>query len=459
MKKTITVLLLLTLMLSSMYAIDLENSITKAKQNNKELLMAQEEIRKADESYKQVRGTAYPQVNLKGAYGLTKTYYPDSAIPSKMDISAGLDDSPTNNEEYLAGVINSVVNSMIPTSPAEAGSFALQLQMNQIIYSGGKLGSGIKAGNYYRQLQRLNYKIKEQDVVLKTTELFYQCLLAQKLWEVQEDGLQIARRHLERVELFNQEGQVSEFDLLQARLGVAKLEPQVLKAKNDYDIAVSAFRKQIGEEDSDIVPEGEFVLPERIEITLEDATEQALKQRNEIELIGISTQMKELQYKVEKINYLPNVALSADYSLYTSADEYAIQNDDFGHKYGISLGFQMPIFTGLTNTAKRDYARYDYQKAKLQQRDTEELIALQIKQDYQKYYHAWENHNVQTQNIHLAERGLQLAQVRYDNHVGIQLEVFDAQLTLQTIKLQYYQSIYEIISADRNLKKSIGIAL
>ena len=459
MKKTLIVLALLTFILSSVYAIDLENSITKAKQNNKELLMAQEEIRKSDESYKQVRGSAYPQLNLKGAYGLSKTYYPDSAIPSKMDISAGLDDSPTNNEEYLAGVINSVVNSMIPTSPAEAGSFALQLQMNQIIYSGGKLGSGIKAGNYYRQLQRLNYKIKEQDVVLKTTELFYQCLLAQKLWEVQEDGLQIARRHLERVELFNQEGQVSEFDLLQARLGVAKLEPQVLKAKNDYDIAVSAFRKQIGEEDSDIVPEGEFVLPERIEITLEDATEQALKQRNEIELIGISTQMKELQYKVEKINYLPNVALSADYSLYTSADEYAIQNDDFGHKYGISLGFQMPIFTGLTNTAKRDYARYDYQKAKLQQRDTEELIALQIKQDYKKYYHAWENHNVQTENIRLAERGLQLAQVRYDNHVGIQLEVFDAQLTLQTIKLQYYQSIYEIISADRNLKKSIGIAL
>ena len=459
MKKTITVLLLLTLMLSSMYAIDLENSITKAKQNNKELLMAQEEIRKADESYKQVRGTAYPQVNLKGAYGLTKTYYPDSAIPPKMDITAGLDDSPTDNEEYLAGVINNVVNSMIPTSPAEAGSFALQLQMNQIIYSGGKLGSGIKAGNYYRQLQRLNYKIKEQDVVLKTTELFYQCLLAQKLWEVQEDGLQIARRHLERVELFNQEGQVSEFDLLQARLGVAKLEPQVLKAKNDYELAVSAFRKQIGEEESDIVPEGEFILPGKMEITLEEATEQGLKQRDEIELIEINAQLKELQYKVEKINYLPNVALSADYSLYTAADEYAIQDDDFGHKYGISLGFQMPIFTGLTNTAKRDYARYDYQKAKLQRRDTEELIALQIKQDYKKYYHAWENHNVQTENIRLAERGLQLAQVRYDNHVGIQLEVFDAQLTLQTIKLQYYQSIYEIISADRNLKKSIGIVL
>ena len=81
MKKTFIVLSLLIIILSSGYAIDLENSIAKAKQNNKELLMAMEEIKKADESYKQVRGTAYPQLNLQGAYGLTKTYYPDSAIP------------------------------------------------------------------------------------------------------------------------------------------------------------------------------------------------------------------------------------------------------------------------------------------------------------------------------------------------------------------------------------------
>ena len=93
------------------------------------------------------------------------------------------------------------------------------------------------------------------------------------------------------------------------------------------------------------------------------------------------------------------------------------------------------------------------------QRDSEELIALQIRQDHQKLNNAWENYRVQAENIKLAERSLELAQVRYDNQVGIQLEVFDAQIMLQAIKLQYYQAIYEIISADRNLNKSLGIKL
>lgn len=61
--------------------------------------------------------------------------------------------------------------------------------------------------------------------------------------------------------------------------------------------------------------------------------------------------------------------------------------------------------------------------------------------------------------MRLAEQGLELARVRYENQVGIQLEVFDAQTTLSAIKLQYYQAIYEVISATRMLQKSLGTTL
>jgi len=207
------------------------------------------------------------------------------------------------------------------------------------------------------------------------------------------------------------------------------------------------------------MPEGDFLLPPENVISLEAATNMGLSNRTELELVDINTQIMQIRYNAEKGNYLPNVALSADYSLFTAADEYAIQRDDFGSKYGLSIGFQIPLFTGFSNTAKRRYALYDHQQAKLQQRDTQELIALQIKQDHQNLSHAWENYAVQAENIRLADRSLELAQVRYDNKVGIQLEVFDAQIMRQAIQLQYFQAIYEIIMADSNFKKSVGINL
>jgi outer membrane protein TolC len=56
----------------------------------------------------------------------------------------------------------------------------------------------------------------------------------------------------------------------------------------------------------------------------------------------------------------------------------------------------------------------------------------------------------------MAQRNLELAQLRYENNLGIQLEVFDAQITLSSIKLQYYSAIYEVIAAEREFTKSIG---
>lgn len=442
----------------SLCAIDLGQSIDLAKKNNKNLLMAAEEISKADNSYKEVRAYLLPQLNLQGAYSLKTTFLPDSSIPGSFDLSSGLDTLATANDEYLAAAMNNILGSMIPSQTQKEGSLAMQLKLEQVLFMGGKLINGIKAVDRYRSIQKQRYVLTEQELIQKTIEIFYQCLLLEKLWKVQQDALATAQQHLNRVELLNREGQVSEFDMLRARLEVAKLSPQVLQAKNQYEIVIAAFQKQIGA-DANAIPEGQFSLPETINIELETAISEGLKNRIELNLADINTEIMQIRYNAEKGNYLPNVALMADYSLFTAADEYAIQSKDFGSQYSIGIGFQIPIFTGFSNSAKKAYAKHDYASAKLLQEDAEDMIELQIKQDHQRLNYARENYEVQEQNIRLAERGLELAQIRYENQVGIQLEVFDAQVMLSSVKLQYFQAIYELISADINLKKSIGYKL
>ena len=440
--------------------ITLQESLEMAKQNNRNLLMAKEDQYKANETYRQVWGMLYPQFSLQGGYTLSSTGIPKSSQGSKVDFSSALDGNTASYNDYvLANIVSGVVNGMIPSSPIEEGSLAAQLKMDQILFSGGKIFNGISAADRYRTMQKLNYSVSEQEVILQTTNMFYQTLLAAKVVEIQREGLETARRHLARVELFSQEGQVSEFDVLRARLEVAKLEPDVLAAENQYDLALTAFRRQIGTSDTGIIPEGDFVTPPKRDISLEQATRLGLQNRQDLELVNLATQLKEIQLKAEQGNYLPNVALTASGSLFTAADEFMIEADDFGTSISVGIGFQMPLFTGFQNRSKINYARHDLNKAKLQLRDTQELVELQIRQLHQKLQHAWENYEVQKQNIQLAERNLQLAQIRYENNVGIQLEVFDAQIMLSSIKLQYFSAIYEVISAEREFTKSIGESL
>lgn len=460
MKKWITLILSVVLSLS-LFGITLEESIDLARQNNKDLLMAEMEVSKADNTYYDVRGTLLPQISLQGGYSLSKTHLPNkvknASIPS---VSQMLDpDQATQSDWMIAGVLDGITAGMVPSSPKEEGSLAMQLKMDQVLFLGGKLINGIKGVDRYRSIQRLQYSVKEQDVILQTTQLFYATLLAKKVVEIQEEALATARAHLNRVQIFESEGQVSEFDLLRAQLEVAKMEPGLLKAQNDYELALEAFRKQIGAEDKNFIPEGEFILPNIPDISLDEAQEIAMQERTELELLNIATEIKQLTFNAERSNFMPNVAMNASASLYSAADGYAIKKDDFGTQYSIGIGFSIPIFTGLSNSNKISYARHDLGLAKLQEENTRDLIRLQIKQNHHKLTHAVQNYEVQEQNIRMAQRNLELAQVRFENQMGIQLEVFDAQTMLSSIKMQYIAAIYEVIAAERELTKSIGYKL
>jgi outer membrane protein len=450
---------LFALIIANAASLSLEQCLDLAKLNNKDLLSAKEDIYIADETYYDVRGMLLPQVSLQGGYSINTTWLPDSSVPAKMNFTNSLDNAASPNDSLLAGILTGFANSMIPNRTLKEGSLSAQLKLEQILFSGGKLINGIHAVNRYRSIQKLRYKLLEQEIIAKTTEMFYQTILAQKVYEIQQEALDTATKHLTRVEMLNKEGQVSEFDLLRAKLEVAKLRPNVVQARNNSDLALSAFRKQIGSLAGELVLEGDFILPDTQKEDLAAAQSFAEKQRIELQLISINTEIMGIRYNAERGNYLPNVALTAGYAVYTKADEYAIEGNDFGTALNVGVGFSIPIFTGLSNTAKRSYAKHGYIQSKIRETDTKEWIMLEVKQDWQNLQNALENYNVQLENIKLAERSMQLAQVRFENQVGIQLEVFDAQMTLNTVKLSYYNSIYEVINANQKFKKAIGFLL
>ncbi len=440
--------------------ISLEESVALARQRNSALLMAREEIGRAEQGYYEVKGGFYPKLSLAGQYSLDRTYLPQSVLSEPIDLTQMLNPLTASDNDYmLAGSISGLANSLLPSSPMNEGSLAASLQLEQVLFTGGRLRNGLKATQRYRDISRLNLQVKEQDVVLQTIQMFYGCLLTAKLVTVQEEALATVKRHVAQVELFNREGLVAEFDILRARLEVAKLEPQLLQATNNRDLALAAFRKQIGDEQESAVPEGVFSLPQRIDLSLEEAVALGLANRSELAMAGLAAEIKELQWKIQRGNYLPTLGLQASASLYTAANDFAIEADDFGTNYSVGIGISIPIFDGLSTRARVRAARHDFLLAQLQQQDFAALVRLEITQNHHNLRHAEESYRVQQENMQMAELALELARVRYENQVGIQLEVFDAQTTLSAIKLQYYQAIYEVISATRKLQKSLGTTL
>ncbi|MCB5247809.1 MAG: TolC family protein, partial [Candidatus Cloacimonetes bacterium] len=346
--------------------ISLEESIAQAREHNSSLLMAREELARVDQSYNEVRGGFFPKLSLAGGYSLEKTYLPDSVLSDPIDLTQYINpQTASDNDYFLAGSVSELANSLLPVSPLNEGSLAVSLQLEQVLFAGGRLSYGLKATDRYRNIARLNLKVQEQDVVLKTIQMFYSCLLTGKLVEVQDEALQTARRHLERVELLSREGQVAEYDVLRARLEVAKLEPQLLLARNHHNLALAAFRQQIGDTGEQAQPEGEFSLPQPLELSLENALALGIENRSELAMASLATEARELLWKAQRGSYLPSLGLQASASLYTAADEFAIEAGDYGTSYSVGIGISVPLFDGFSTRAKVRAARHDYLLAKL----------------------------------------------------------------------------------------------
>ncbi|HDH57793.1 MAG TPA: TolC family protein, partial [Bacteroidetes bacterium] len=69
---------------------------------------------------------------------------------------------------------------------------------------------------------------------------------------------------------------------------------------------------------------------------------------------------------------------------------------------------------------------------------------------------AMKNVKAQQEGVQLARKGLEIAEVRYENGLATQLEVLDAQVALNQANTNELSAYYDAITAKADLEKAMG---
>ncbi|MBN1948280.1 MAG: TolC family protein [Candidatus Cloacimonetes bacterium] len=451
----VTILLALVRIAAGLHSVSLEESIDLARAGNKQLATAREEIGVYRQMYNEVRGNLLPQISLNAGYQYQQTRLPDSAIPPLSDLLSELDEYATYNDSTIADYLDTVVNGMIPYEVQKEYSAFGQIKLDQVVFLGGKLINGINIAGKLYHLQEKKYFLTEQEIIFETIRLYYQTKLAEKLVDIQRDALIFAEAYQQQVNEMFEQGLVSEYDQLRARLEVQKLRPQLLEAEKNYRLIRESLLNHLNLPSSELVLTSDIEIPVPLEITLEEAIAEGLANRTELELAEINLEVNRVNLRYEKGNFLPNIGISAAYNYYGSGEK-KIESEGWGDSYELGIGFSMPLFTGLSNSARIQKARHTYRQAELNLRDLEEKIVLDITSSYQQWLADMEKVVTQQENVELAGKGLIIAQARYENQVSNQLEVIDAQLQVKSARLSYLDATYQAAVSFYQLRKALG---
>ncbi len=420
MKKILIItLLVIPILLSSL---TLDECIDLALENNKDLLKTSEQTKAAYANYRSIKGNLYPQITLSGMYGFQKTDFPEIAER---------------------------------TFPEKELPLNTSLSFEQILFSAG-IFNGLEAARIYKNVQKENLDLAKQETIFQTRRLFYDVLLSKKVMEIQADALDITQEYFTQIQNKFKVGFASEYDLFRAELEMENQKPEVIEASKNYDLSIDTFKDFIGINDSEIEIEGKIELPKKEEFEIDKIIDEGLNNRLEITLSELNKDIYNVQYKNEKMNYLPQLFLKGSINSFTSTTGYSADSENFGTQSSISLGFSLPIFTGLTNYQNIKKTGAEYQIAKISYEDLINKVKIQIKNDYLNYNKELEKLKAGEYRVALSEKALSIAQSRYENQIGTVLEVTDAQLNHKTAKLNYLNQVYNIIKAHDTLKKSIG---
>jgi outer membrane protein TolC len=439
----------------------LQEAVKMAIDNNNELQMAKQDVEIARHNYNDVRGQLFPQINLNMNFRHTENHLPLARLQDPFSLLESLPDKDnmTYNEGFIAGSVDRMMVALSPGSRTHENSFATQVQLQQLVFSGGRLINGLRVLGRVRTMQEKRFELAKQNIITTTTNAYFDLFLAQEGLSIQKQALSTAELHNERVRNLWTQGLVSEYDMLRAQLEVARLYPQLLELENMKNLAEENLKRLIGFTGTVILnPSIEEKTSSLIdfEISLETALSQASENRIELYLIDLMAEIFRVQYTVERVNFLPNAILQADITSYNTSNPFSFESNNFGTMGSVGFMLQMPLFTGLSNSAKTLRARHELRRAEYEAINTYELINLEIRQTWQAFNQSKRFLEIHEQNLHLAQRALTIATARFESQVGIQLEVFDAQIQYNAARMAVSQAKIRIIRDYFALARALG---
>jgi outer membrane protein len=414
----------------------MQEAVSYGVQNHKDMSIAANELKKAEQQMIEARAMGIPQINA----GVDYNYFiqlPTSLIPAQF-INPNAPDG-----EFLELAFGTKNN------------LTAQATLSTLIFDGTYL-MALQASKKYIEFSKMNFE--NQKIALSNNikkAYLPPLLLKENLKTIEKNIKSLEQLYFETNEMYK-EGFVEKLDVDKLALTVDNMKVLKKDLKKNLEIAVDALKVQMGfpiEEDIELSETVASLSEELNEDLLTQSMQYA--QRSEYRLLEHSKIMSELNVKRYKRGYWPSLSGFINYQQVVQGDD--ILNDPISTPASVAgLSLSIPIFDGFMKKAKIQQAKLDVENVVLQKDLLTNAIDFQLKSSRDSYFNALDNVQSRQKNLNLAEEIFNTAQEKYKEGVGSSLEIIQAEQSLQDSQQNYLRALYEFVLAKIDVQIALG---
>ncbi len=415
----------------------LEGAIELALESDEMLRQASEAVTGARADVLEAKSNAMPHLTIAGQYG-RNVIKPSFFLP----------------EEFRQGT-----DMPARVDIGEDNDFVGAATLTQVLWAAGRVSAGLSAAREFLSSYSCREATTADYVRFGAREAYFGALLAAEFVRISEKALEETEEATRVAQAGYRAGTVSRFDVMRAEVELANRKTPLVKARNDLDQALTVLRRRCGLE-----PETEIILVDSLEEVSDPPpieTVVGIMRNENAELRGLEhyVEARRQFLRIAKAERYPMLQLSANYGIQTQWSGGTFPEEELvADNASIAIGFQIPIFDGLSAKGKIGRAEADLRTAEIELARVERDKALAVRQAWLSLENAITALEGRVEAVRLAEEAHRLSIIRLENGLATPLERLDAELAMTTARGQLAEALYTCKISEAYLELSVGSA-
>lgn len=449
----IGVLLSLSQIFGQQTQIALEEAIQIALKNNREIEISKMEVKKADAAVSEAFGYALPSLDITGSF----THFLEKPKTSFPDFGAMLNNS-TYSVLFDEGIIPRDDNKYLPMdfklqTFAQANNFQAEAQVTQILFNSAVF-TGIGASQIYKNLAVENLKGTISKTILDIKTAYYGVLLTRDLYNIAKSRFANANDHLNNIKAMRAQGLVSEFAEMQVEVMVENIRPILSQLENANTDATNGLKILLNfPQDQNIDVTGEMVYEEEELPSIDELIIEAKKSNLTLSTLKIKNQLDHEYTSIDRGGYWPTLAAFGNYTYAGSGEEWKFNNYSSAI---VGLSFSMNLFQGGRTQNKVEQDIIVSKQTEEQIKSLTDATELQVNSKLNDLTRIKKQIDAMKRNVSLAERAYKIADDRYKEGEGSELEVKDADVSLSESRINFTNAVHDYLVAKAALYNLVG---
>lgn len=401
---------------------------------------------------------AFPQItgsiSTQHFFSIPVTLLPDFISPSVYQV---LVDNGVRNG---AGSPITKPNEPPQFFPAQFGvpwQSAASIQFQQILFQ-PDLFIAIAARKKAIALTEANIRAMDDSVKSNVYRSYYSILIAEKRKSYLEASIKRLQKLKSDQEKLYKNGFAEKLDIDKTQVSLNNLTTSNNQIGKLIEIGYASLKFAMAIDQKDSLELTDVLSEETVKQDLLEMTNFKYTDRDEIQLLNVVKDLQQLDVKRNKLSYAPTIATYWNYSRNALGQQFNLFNfQDKWFKASVwGINMSIPIFDGGQKGQRIKQARLNLEKTSNTIENLQRAIDLQLSASSILFKNALMTLDVQDQNVALAEKVYNTTLKKYEQGLGSSFELLQTQTELENAQSNYFQALYDAVTAKIAYTKALG---